>query len=272
MSHLKYIKLFESSGNVEVISIDSNKVTLVNPDGKEVTVEFEEDGQWSEWVDPPYVKEVSVSGEDGTYEYYMSAQTDEHGSYFEIDSENIDWDSLEDVRSQEEERKKKHTEHMARVERERREEEERINREVEERGITRLDYEIERIVKEYDSSKYLPEQPDPNSPYVLVESQSIDEDGFTLSHFWKILDENEDLESTFNTFSELGMEDALLTYFKQIPKRARDRIVRLISPDSNETIFDGIKLRDVKKYIDRFQYGVSLDRLFLLLDRYKDAI
>lgn len=41
---LKYIKkIYESLNDIKVLSIDGNSITLINPDGKKVTIQFEED-------------------------------------------------------------------------------------------------------------------------------------------------------------------------------------------------------------------------------------
>jgi len=263
---MKYIKkIFEVSNNVKILSIDGSRVQLINPDGKEVTVEFEEDGQWSDWVDPPYVKEVSISGDDGKYQYSMGASTDEHGHHFEINTEDIEWETLADVRAREERMQKRHADHMAKVEKERKEEEARVNKEISDLGITRFEYEVRVLLNSY-------KEPASDSNYVIVETESIDDEGFSFSHYWKIRDPEGDLESTFNTFSDLGLEDTLISYFEDIPKRSRNRIVRVVSAESNESIHKDIKLRDLKKYIDRFPNGVSLDPLFNLLHRHGDAI
>ena len=65
MKTLKYIRrINEAVSEVKIISVSDHTVKLINPNGKEVTIEVEEDGSYEDWVDPPYVKEVSVRGED----------------------------------------------------------------------------------------------------------------------------------------------------------------------------------------------------------------
>lgn len=115
MAKLKHIKrIYESEGSVEIVSIKDRDVTLINPAGIKVTVHMEPDGEIDEWIERPYTKTVSVSGDDGTYEYYMGALTDEHESYFEIEDDEIDYKTLEQVEKDKIESKRISAEHHKR--------------------------------------------------------------------------------------------------------------------------------------------------------------
>lgn len=101
MKRLKYIKrIFESVKYIDPIEVGDMSIRLINPDGNEVTVDMEEDGEWEEWVEPPYVKAVSVSGDDGKYLYTTSAIGDPNSGY-EIDSnDHIEVELISDVQHQ----------------------------------------------------------------------------------------------------------------------------------------------------------------------------
>jgi len=275
---MKYIKkIFEVSNNVKILSIDGSRVQLINPDGKEVTVEFEEDGQWSEWVDPPYVKEVSISGDDGKYQYSMGASTDEHGHHFEINTEDIEWESLDKIREEQARRAKQAEEAREKRELEAQQKAEQIEREILDRGITRLDYEVEKQIEILNNQAdhfNIPQDSNLTS-YAIAKTKFWDpsEQMYFNSYFKIPLSGQsfEEFESTLNMFKDLGMEEAMSGTFAGISKD--HEVIRILKKGSDSRIagFSDSNLFTIKNlepYLDLAPFGVNLDSLFWTVYRY----
>lgn len=275
---LKYIKrIFEKSSQVSIVSAEGNEVTLINPEGDQETVTFKEDGSWEDWIDPPYVKQVSVSADGDKYRYYASASTDGH-SYFEIDeTDEIEWESLDLLKKKREERIKSEQEERARRENIARLELEREEREIEERGITRFDYELEKEIERMKEVAIYRDIPQDSSleSYAIAKTRSFDQDDkMYFSYYYKIPLHGmsfEEFESTLDMFKNLGMEDAMAGTFKGIPPH--HEVVRIIKKDSDDLIpgdsnSSPISLKQAEAYLNQAPFGVMLYSLFRLIHKY----
>lgn len=272
MTRLKYIKrLYENDSKVEILSIDGQAVTLISPDGIQEVVEFEEDGEWEEWIDPPYVKEVSISGDGQKYRYYMTGTTDGHNSFEIEDSSNIDWEPLDKIKAAMAERERKSEESRRLRELAQKEKEDNINREIYDRGITRLQYEVEEQIKSMKNQadfKEIPQDSDLTS-YVVAKTRSWDSgERMYFNSYFKIPlygQSFEEFESTLNMFKDLGMEEVMSGSFAGIPKD--DEVVRLIKKGSDYRIpgyygENEYTLKNLESYLDMAPFGVRLDPLF----------
>jgi hypothetical protein len=156
---MKYImRLFEYVNHAKLLDINDMTVKFINPDGEEVSVEMEPDGEWEEWEEYPYVKSVSVSGSDGKYEYYMSAYGDEHSGY-EISDSDFDLMSFEDIKKKEEKRKKENEERHARLKKEREEHQRQYEKDLADSGLSESDYRMELKLKDQWTYVYLFDHP-----------------------------------------------------------------------------------------------------------------
>ena len=278
MARLKYIKrLYENDSKVEILSIDGHTVTLISPDGRQEVVEFEEDGEWEEWIDPPYVKEVSISGDGQKYRYYMTGTTDGHNSFEIEDSSNIDWEPLEKIKAAMAERARKSEESRRLRELAQKEKEDHINREISDRGITRLQYEVEEQIKSMKNQvdfREIPQDSDLTN-YVVAKTRSWDSgENMYFNSYFKIPlggQSFEEFESTLNMFKDLGMEEAMSGSFAGIPKD--DEVVRIIKKGSDYKIpgyygENEYTLKNLESYLDMAPFGVSLDPLFWTIHKY----
>lgn len=148
MKYIKSYNIFEDINDSKIINIEGDKVTLINPEGKTVTIEIEEDGEYSEWIDPPYVKEISVSGDDDTYRYSMSAQTDDNNSFLEIDTDTLEIEKLSDIKDRENKIKAKNEEFRLQQKRLREIEAEQYKKDLEESGLSEDDFRKEERLKD----------------------------------------------------------------------------------------------------------------------------
>ena len=275
---LKYIKrIYENTSQVRILDIKGDEVTLISPDGVEETVEFEEDGQWEEWIDPPYVKEVSISADGSKYRYYMSASKEEHGD-FEIDETmGIEWESLDKIREEEERRAKQAEEAREKRELEAQQKAEQIEREILDRGITRLDYEVEKQIEILNNQAdhfNIPQDSNLTS-YVIAKTQGWDSgDQMYFNSYFKIPLGGlsfEEFESTLNMFKDLGMEEAMSGTFAGIPKN--HEVVRILKKGSDFRIAgfsdsNLFTLKNLEPYLDLAPFGVNLDSLLWTMYRY----
>lgn len=149
MKHLKYIKrLFESINYIDPINIEGMKITLINPDGRQVTVEMEEDGEWEEWIESPYIKAVSVSGDDGTYVYTTSAIGDDYSGY-EIDkSDNIEFESIESIKDRSDAKRKERDIILSKSKLD-------YQHDLKKSNLSKSDYDKEEFLKRQLNSDYL---------------------------------------------------------------------------------------------------------------------
>jgi hypothetical protein len=282
---LKYIKrMFEQSGQVSIVSIDKDDVTLISPDGDQETVTFEEDGSWEDWIDPPWVKHVSVSADGDRYRYYAVASTDDIGTYLEIDENStIEWESLDLIKKKNDERIKSEEEARLRREKEARLELEREEREIAERGITRFDYELEKEIermKDVANLNNIPQDSRLDDYAFAVASQIDREYDMWLNYFYKIPLHGmsfEEFESTLNMFKDLGMEEAMAGTFKGIPTHLT--VTKIIKKDSDEPLpvyllpsrdnSSPISLKQAEEYLNLAPFGVALNFLFKLIHEYR---
>ena len=180
MKKLKYIKrIFENFNSSKVLSISGMNVTILNPDGKEVSIDMEDDGEYEEIVDYHDV-DISVSGEDEKYRYSMSASTDRHRNYIEISSTELEVELLSDINAREEKRKvidaKWSEDNKIKIA----DEEARIQKEIKDSGLSKADFNLERNFKnENKSNSYNQSNIDPESSVILIELEDLiyDEDG-----------------------------------------------------------------------------------------------
>jgi hypothetical protein len=182
MKQLKYIRrIFENTSPIDIISVNGKKVTLLNPDGKQVTIEVEEDGNYSEYIDS-YTKEVSVSGDDGTYQYGMTASTDRHDNHFEIMTDyDIDVESIEEVTKRKEKQRisfnKRQSEYKIQQDNEASKRDELIAKS----GLSRDAWLKEEQIKQLNNNNVyieLNKDTNPDSDIILIEliHMSYDED------------------------------------------------------------------------------------------------
>lgn len=269
--------MYENTSKVKILNVKSSDVTLISPDGVEETVTFDEDGQWEEWLDPPYVKEVSVSGDGSKYRYYMSATKEEHGD-FEIDETyGIEWESLDKIREEEERRSKQAQDARRKRELDAQQKAEQIEREILDRGITRLDYEVEKqieILNNQADHSNIPQDSNLKS-YAIAKTQGWDSgDQMYFNSYFKIpLDglSFEEFESTLNMFKDLGMEEAMSGTFAGIPKN--HEVVQILKKGSDSKIAgfsdsNLFTLKNLEPYLDLAPFGVSLDPLFWTIHKY----
>ena len=275
---LKYIKrIYENTSQVRILDIKGDEVTLISPDGVEETVIFEEDGQWEEWVDPPYVKEVSVSADGSKYRYYMSASKEEHGD-FEIDETmGVEWESLDNIREEQARRAKQAEEAREKRELEAQQKAEQIEREILDRGITRLDYEVEKQIEILNAQAVhfnIPQDSNLTS-YAIAKTKSWDSsERMYFNSYFKIPlggQSFEEFESTLNMFKDLGMEEAMSGTFAGISKD--HEVVRILKRGSDSRIAgfsssDLFTLDYLEPYLDLAPFGVNLDSLFWTVYRY----
>jgi len=276
---MKYIELFESfNKNIKILSTSDNFAKILNPDGKEVEVEFDEDGQWSEWIDPPYVKEVSIVGDDGKYQYTASASTDDQNTFFEINTDyGLDVEPMSEVKAREEKRRLKIE--AQRLERERieREKEESIAREIKDQGISRIDYEIRKLAKnQLESQKNRGvSQTGDLTDYALVKVRQFDGEYYTSTYIKVNLSgmSPENLKSNFLAFQDLGMEEVADSIIDGLPQDGE--VLDIISKDSDVTIlYDSLrkyKLKDLKEYLDLMPFGSSVYPVMSIISKYNKS-
>jgi hypothetical protein len=276
---MKYIELFESfNKNIKILSTSDNFAKIINPDGKEVEVEFDEDGQWSEWIDPPYVKEVSIVGDDGKYQYTASASTDGQNTFFEINTDyGLEVELMSEVKAREEKRRLKIE--AQRLERERieREKEESIAREIKDQGISRIDYEIRKLAKnQLESQKNRGvSQTGDLTDYALVKVRQFDGEYYTSTYIKVNLSgmSPENLKSNFLAFQDLGMEEVADSIIDGLPQDGE--VIDIISKDSDITIlYDSLrkyKLKDLKEYLDLMPFGSSVYPVMSIISKYNKS-
>ena len=233
MKQLKHIRrIFESTSPITVTGVDGKKVTLINPDGKHVTIEVEEDGNYSEYIDS-YTKEISVSGEDGTYNYGMTAMTDDHDTYFEIMTEyDIEVETLDELKKQKERsiesNRKWQVKNQIRLDNEERER----NDIVKKSGLSALDYASEERLEQSISSDY----------YKKLNSDIDKDETFRLAKIYR------------QYFDEDGKFDDYETFYLKVPffntsGIVDDDIFSFISGETSDTIQTQLtKLGIFKKY------------------------
>jgi hypothetical protein len=261
MKTLKYIRrINEALSEVKIISVSDHTVKLINPNGKEVTIEVEEDGSYEDWVDPPYVKEVSVRGEDDTYQYGMTAQTDEHGSHFEIMTEyDIDVKTLVEVRQEEEARRIKNQEWKDAMNLKAQKDADALNIEIESSGLSKEDYIQEsalRMMLGSPDNIRKQEGIDPNEDYSIahVVYYSYDSEDGKVSDadnkYYKVpsIDMGDDMKDLMGIDSD---PEQLLIDKGAIGSNSAWNFVKLI---------DKSRLPDPKKYIERAPYFVNIER------------
>ena len=154
---MKYLRsIFESLNKVEVTGVSGFSVDILNPDGKKVNVKMEVDGEWEDWVDPPYTKAVSISGSDDTYEYYMTAYGDENSGY-DIEELDIDYKKLSEIENDRKEREAKNKIRMEELDKEREIEKEKRKNLILKSGLSEIDYSREELLKRQLDSDRLKE-------------------------------------------------------------------------------------------------------------------
>lgn len=270
MAQLKHIqRLFEHSNDVKILSIDDYKVTFINPDGEQVVVDMYPDGDWEDWIDPPYVKSVSISGDDGKYKYSMSAETDEEGTYLEIDNYDLNVESLEDI-----EKRKKQAAIKAEFRRKQQEEENQKRREqwlkdVEASGLSESDYSKEKRLQELLNNPILKQknkEVDPDSLFKLakIEHYYYDEKGRVedVDHTYIKIPINAvgDIDPSDQEYDQmadmLGLgtsDDEIMELLKEKGfLRKRDKYIGLINPPKE----------DPRKYAKRAPFFSDLSYFF----------
>jgi hypothetical protein len=263
--------MYENTFQVKILNIKGDEVTLISPDGIEETVTFDEDGQWEEWVDPPYVKEVSVSADGSEYRYYMSASKMEHGD-LEIDkTSEIEWESLDEIRKEEDRRSKLAIEAKKKRELEETERIKRIEQDIKKIGITRLDYEVKKqieILNNQANHSNIPQNSN-LTDYAIAKTRVWDpSERMYFNSYFKIPlsgQSFEDFESTLNMFKDLGMEEAMSGTFAGIP--SNHEVIQIFKKGSDLKISaysssDTFTFQYLKPYIDLAPFGVNLDSLF----------
>ena len=264
MQKLKYIKrIFESLDEFKLISSSQLTAKISRPDGKIVTIEFDEDGEFEEEVDPPYVSEVSISGVDDDYRYTTSAYKSVGDDYEIIDDYGVDAEPLSEYQKRVDARKNKTKELMQQL---KQKELDKKNKAIE-LGISEKDYRFQlHLEQSRDEVKRRGISQDGDlSKYAIAKTRYYDGEYMNTAYFKinMIGMEFSELESNYYTLVELGLSDTML---EDIPPG--HELSRFIESNSENPIEYGISPKDAIKYISQLPFGADIYHTLYILTKY----
>lgn len=275
MKKLKYIKrIFESNDSVDIISISGDTVELVRPDGKTVKVSFEEDGEWEDFIDPPYVKAVSMSGQDDKYIYSTSGST-VTGEPAELDDDpEIEFELLSEFKEREQRMLDRQAESIKRWKQELKDKKDKEEREIARLGISRAEYEFRKFVKsELDkANRNSVSQKGNIEEYAIVKTRYKDNsyDGYWSNDYFKVSLQGmtiDEFRSTLITFEDLGLFEASDAIIEGIPEGHEVSEIFSSNSDHQFATWDSksFTIKGEIDYIKRLPFGSSLHKLVLAI-------
>jgi hypothetical protein len=255
----KYIKLLESNTSPEILGFEKDKVILMNPDGEKVTIDIEVD-DIGDRVDD-YVREVSLSGDDGKYMYYFSgAQTDHHSDVDDIELQ--DWDTIENIKAAERKRQEAAKIRQAEID-----ERHRLHKAEEEKqrtsaNMSNAEWDLKRYFE--DSIKgeegFSTPASEPDAHYVVLKALDSNTEEEWISYIlFRMSDEK---KQDIKFYSDLGLVD----YPNKEDTAAINQKIRGYAKLLEIIELDDVRLKPYIKWIMHTKNGSWITRLMEMID------
>lgn len=278
MKKLKYIKLFENQSNdIEIISIMGTDITLINPDGKKVTVEFDEDGENEDIIDD-YVKEVSMTGYDDKYRYSTWAYSSMDELEIPEDAD-VDFQLISEYEEEQEKRRIKNQEEREKWQKENDEREARERREIQSRfrksGMSKEDFILTDKLNSYLTNDYYINlnRDIKSTGYSIgvVRHDYYDEGKIEYAELtlYKIpTDEDPSILKDDDISSILGIIENPIFDKDQVEKETKEKIIGKSRSSHYWGAISSLLVSDPKGYIERLPYYAPIDD-FISEDQFK---